>query len=93
MLAGRQGERIGRLLAKLIETRLPRDAAFLIPPRLVALQLGKSALAPVRGWLMGEASCTADALAHAVSATCNATLRSLRAGLPPAMASQPRSLV
>ncbi|HZG45669.1 MAG TPA: hypothetical protein VEZ41_05315 [Allosphingosinicella sp.] len=78
MLAGRQGERIARLLAELIEARLPPGAAFLIPARLVALQLGESALAPIRGWLMAEAPSPPDALAHAICAASAATLRALR---------------
>lgn len=78
MLAGRQGERIARLLAELIEAHLPCGAAFLIPTRLVALQLGESALAPIRGWLMAEAPCPPEALARAICAASAATREALR---------------
>lgn len=77
MLGGRQGERIARLLADLIEARLPSDAGFLIPERFVALQLGEGAMAPIRGWLMAEAPCPPEALADAISAASAASLRAL----------------
>lgn len=62
--AGRAGEQAARLLADLVEERLRQGGAKLeIPLRLAALQLASAALAPVRGWVLGEAPCTARALA------------------------------
>ena len=58
----RLGEKAMRLLAAQIEERLG-DADLLIPRRLAALQLAEATLAPIRGWLTGEAPCTPAALA------------------------------
>jgi AcrR family transcriptional regulator len=67
VLQGRTGEKAARLLAELVEERLSRRAAEAdIPVRLHAAQLAQAALAPVRGWLLGEASCTAEALARSI---------------------------
>jgi AcrR family transcriptional regulator len=78
MLAGRQSERIARLLADLIEAQLG-DAPLIIPRRLVAIQLAEAALGLVRGWLMAEAPCPPEALAEAICAASRATLTALRA--------------
>ncbi|MEA2990848.1 MAG: hypothetical protein QOG83_3559, partial [Alphaproteobacteria bacterium] len=40
--------------------------AMAIPLRLAALQLADAALAPLRGWVIAEASCTPEALAGAL---------------------------
>jgi AcrR family transcriptional regulator len=77
MLAGRQNERISRLLADLVEARLRADTPFLIPTRLVSLQLSEIAMAPIRGWLTAEAPCPPEALAHAICAASAATLAAL----------------
>jgi AcrR family transcriptional regulator len=77
MLAGRQSERIARLLADLIEAQLSGN--FLIPRRLVAIQLAETAFAPVRGWLGAEAACTSAQLASAILAATAAAREALRA--------------
>lgn len=77
MLSGRQSEKIGRLLADLIEARLGAQA-LIIPHRLAALQLAETALAPIRGWLMAEAPCPPEALARAICAAGAATREALR---------------
>lgn len=65
--AGRTGEQAARLLADLVEERLSDSGAALdIPLRLAALQLAAAALAPVRGWVLAEAPCTAAALARSL---------------------------
>jgi AcrR family transcriptional regulator len=83
MLAGRQGERIARLLAELIDTRLGEgslgDAPLIIPQRLAALQLAEAALALVRGWLMAQAPCPSAILAQAICVTSAALRGALRA--------------
>ncbi len=76
LMSGRAGERLVRLLADLVESRL--DGDFSIPRRLVALQLAETALAPVRGWLLAEAPCAPDALARAIRAATAATRAALR---------------
>jgi AcrR family transcriptional regulator len=76
--SGRAGEQAARLLADLVEARL-RDSGtdFEIPLRLAALQLAAAALAPVRGWVLAEAPCTAEILARSL---CRSG-RELAAGL------------
>lgn len=76
LLHGRQGERVARLLADMVEARL--DGDFLIPTRLVAVQLAEAASAPVRAWLMAEAACAPDLLARAIGAAGAASLAGLR---------------
>ena len=61
-LYSRLGDKAARLLAGQIEARLA-DASLAVPARLAALQLAEAMLAPIRGWLTGEAPCTAEALA------------------------------
>ena len=76
--AGRTGEQAARLLADLVEDRLRgAGAEFEIPLRLAALQLATAALAPVRGWVLAEAPCTAAVLARSL---CRSG-RALTAGL------------
>ena len=60
---GRTGDKIVRMLAGQIEERLG-EAELTLPPRLAALQLAEATLTPIRGWLRGEAPCTAEALAQ-----------------------------
>lgn len=76
MLGGRQGERVARRLADLVEARLA--GPFTIPVRLVAVQLAETAFAPVRAWLAAEAACPARALAEAICAATAATREALR---------------
>lgn len=67
MMRGAMDERIARLLAGMIEERLAADGVTtVIPLKLAAAQLAEAALAPVRGWVMAEASCTPGALAGAI---------------------------
>lgn len=77
LLSGRQGERVSRLLADLVEARV--EGEFAIPRRLVAVQLAETAFAPVRAWLTAEAPCPPDALARSICAAAAAVLASLRA--------------
>jgi AcrR family transcriptional regulator len=66
-LTGRQGERVSRMLADMVEQRLAESAReTAIPRRLAAIQLTEAAFAPVRGWLTAEASSTAPVLAHSI---------------------------
>jgi AcrR family transcriptional regulator len=75
---GRMHDKVTRLLAGMIEERLQEEAdALAIPLRLAALQLAEAALAPVRGWVTAEASCTPEALAGAIC-RCG---RAMRVGL------------
>ena len=61
---GRMHDKVTRLLASMVEDRLQSKAdAMAIPLRLAALQLADAALAPLRGWVTAEASCTPEALA------------------------------
>jgi len=64
-LSGRFGERVSRLLARMIEERI-EGAALSLPPRLAACTLGDAALAPIRPWLSGEASAQPAQLASAI---------------------------
>ena len=66
-LDGRLRARVTRLLAEMIESRLAaRDVRTILPMRLATLQLAEAALAPIRGWIAGEAPCSAVALAPAL---------------------------
>ena len=65
--SGRMGEKASRLLAEMIEARLSAASRqTVIPRRLAAIQLAESALAPLRGWIAGEASAAPDALARSL---------------------------
>jgi AcrR family transcriptional regulator len=77
MLSGRQGERIARRLGELVEVRL--SGHYIIPQRLIAVQLAETAFAPVRAWIAAEASCTPRALAEAIRAATSAVRSALRA--------------
>ena len=74
--SGRAGEQARRLLAELIEARLEGELA--LAPRLAARQLADAALAPVRAWLLGEASATSAALAESLCRSGAALAASLR---------------
>ena len=64
---GRMHDKVTRLLAGMVEERLRgEESAIAIPLRLAALQLADAALAPLRGWVTAEASCTPEALAGAL---------------------------
>jgi len=66
-LSGRTGEKAVRLLTGLVEARLwDRQVELVLPRRLAALQLAEAALGPIRGWVGGEAPCTAVALAQSI---------------------------
>ena len=77
MLTNRHGDRVSRLLADMVEARL--DGDFTVPKRLIATQIAEIALAPVRSWLMAEASCPPAALASAIADAANSVLAALRA--------------
>jgi AcrR family transcriptional regulator len=63
----RTGDQAARLLAAMVEDRLrDEEAGLAIPLPLAARQLAEAALAPVRGWVTAQASCTAEALAGAI---------------------------
>ena len=72
-LGGRTGERAQRLLVAMVEQRL-EGVVLALPPRLAAVQLAHCALAPVKSWLVGEASCDASRLAQAICLSGRATL-------------------
>lgn len=74
--AGRAGEQASRLLADLVEERLDENLA--LPRRLAAQQLAAAALAPVRSWLLGEASSTPEALAETLCRSGAALAAALR---------------
>lgn len=78
---GRMQERTSRLLTDMVEERLRRaDTAFTIPMRLVALQLAEAALAPIRGWMTGAASCAPEVLASGI---CTVSAQLIAALVPP----------
>jgi AcrR family transcriptional regulator len=75
---GRMHDKAMRLLAGMVEERLrDEEDALAIPLRLASMQLAEAALAPIRGWVMAEAPCTAEALAGAIC-RCG---RAMREGL------------
>lgn len=79
-LVGRTGDKAVRLLADMVEARLKQsDATLDLPTRLAALQLAQAALAPIRGWVGGEATCDAATLAEAIRRTGKTLVASLTA--------------
>lgn len=70
--------RVMRLLAEMIETRLAEGPALAIPPGLAALQLAEGAFAPIRGWLLAKAPCTAPVLAATLCRCGEAMVSALR---------------
>ena len=78
--AGRTGEKAVRLLTEMVEARLwNRQVELALPRRLAALQLALAALGPIRGWVGGEAPCTAAVLAHSICRCCERMLGALAA--------------
>ena len=78
-LSGRTGEQAARLLAALIEERLPPA----LPPeevRLAAAQLSGAALAAVGAWVRGETGLSSNAVAAAICRSSAAAVRVLAAG-------------
>jgi AcrR family transcriptional regulator len=67
------------VLAKLVQNRLIRSGALLVPTRLAALQNAESLLSPITAWLLGEAQCPAARLARALRASGLGLVRALRA--------------
>lgn len=70
-------------LVQLIEERFKQDRVespnpLLVPPRLAAMQLAESLLAPITAWVLGEVECSKPALAQALRRTATATLDALR---------------
>jgi AcrR family transcriptional regulator len=76
VLTGRPGEQALRLLAGLVEERLPPP--LLLPPHMAAQLLAAAALVPVRAWLLGEAPSTPDVLAEALCRSGAALAEALR---------------
>lgn len=71
-----------RCLAELIEPRLAAlaretRARPVVPQRLIALHIAEAQLALVANWLMGNAACSAEALAEALVASTNAIVTAL----------------
>lgn len=66
-LTGAAGEKAQRLLVEMVEERIA-GLALSVPTRLAAQQLAGVALGPIRSWLLGEATCRADALAASICA-------------------------
>lgn len=64
-IAGRQGQRVDRLLAELVAQRLDAESCGL-PVPLAAAQLAATAFAPVKAWLRAAAPCDAQMLARAI---------------------------
>lgn len=61
-------DRVTGLVAELVEARIDGERLNL-PPALASLQLAEAALAPVRGWVMARAPCSAEALAASLCAS------------------------
>jgi AcrR family transcriptional regulator len=76
-LTGRTGDHALRLLASLVEERLPEPLAM--APRLASQQLAAATLAPLRLWLLGEGSSTPDKLAEILCCSGAALVNALRA--------------
>jgi len=70
-----------RVLARLIEdhwTSAPGEpVSLIIPTRLAALQIAEALLAPITAWVLGEARCSAAALALALRQTAAALVMAL----------------
>jgi AcrR family transcriptional regulator len=65
--------------AKLKSLGLARRGQLILPPRLAAVQLAESLLAPITAWLAGESRCTSLTLASALSSVSRAALHAMRA--------------
>jgi AcrR family transcriptional regulator len=78
-LAGPKRELVNRLLTEMVEQRLASDGVeYALPLPLAALQLAEGGLAPVRGWLMAQASIPSAALARSISRSASALRQALR---------------
>jgi AcrR family transcriptional regulator len=75
-LSGPLRPRVARLLADLVEQRLG-SADLVLPPRLAACTLAEAALAPLSGWLAGEAASSTAGLAAALCGSGMALRRAL----------------
>lgn len=76
--AGAPRHQIMRALARLIEERLAaHGGAPIVAPRLIALQLSEGMLALLVGWLTGEASSSAPAMASALRRQAQASVAAL----------------
>lgn len=66
-------------LVAAIEQRLRRGhcASLRLPPRLVAHSLADAMLSPIVAWLVGEATCSAGDLAHALQVSTRAMLAAM----------------
>jgi AcrR family transcriptional regulator len=67
------------VLVRLIEARMKRDNVrlgerWMIPRRLVAIQLAEALLAPVAAWLTGEGPCEPRQMANALRTTARAII-------------------
>jgi AcrR family transcriptional regulator len=71
------GEPTRRLLAEMVKDRLS-GADYRIAPPIAARQLAASVHSALEAWLAGEASCTAAALADAISRSGRAQAGALR---------------
>jgi AcrR family transcriptional regulator len=71
------------VLIRGIEDRLKsagpnRRDAYIVPRRLVAIQLSEILLAPITAWLLGESKCTSERLAIALRRVSIAALEAAR---------------
>ncbi len=66
-----------RVLAGLIEERLPRPACGGLPANLAATQLATAQLALLTQWLIGRGACPAAVLASALHRSAYASARAL----------------
>jgi AcrR family transcriptional regulator len=74
------GDKAERLLAQMVEERLAAAGRLRMPRPLAARQLASAALSPITAWLKGEATCTAEVLAHSICATGRAMTETLATG-------------
>jgi AcrR family transcriptional regulator len=72
-------DRVNRLLAGMIAERLAA-APLRLPAELAAAQLAEAALAPLRGWIRGEAPAKPAAMAETLIRTGTALRAALAAG-------------
>ena len=87
LLVGPMRAKVGAVLAQMIERRfvqhrLAAPQSLLIPPRLAAIQLAESLLAPTTAWLVGAEACSPQRLAKALHASAAALLAALAPRLP-----------
>jgi len=72
-----------RSLKELIEERFKQDRVgspnpLLLPPPFAALQIAEAVLVPITAWVLGESSCSPQALAQALRQTARAMLDAQR---------------